>query len=92
MRFGAPDDDPSVGALDHVDVEIRVFLLRRPQAAVALDVGDADGAPEIVRLIVTEILQEAVIIRGAEVVLHGVGDDRQSTQEIDAPGGQAADR
>ncbi len=48
MRLRTAHDDPVGTLLDHVDVEVRVGLLGRPDRAVALDVGLRDRDGEVV--------------------------------------------
>lgn len=77
MHLTATDHDAVVALLDHMHKHVRIRLLGRLQAAVALRVGHGAGHHPVVVLHLDEELLEALMVVGAQSLValigHGVG-------------------
>ncbi len=79
VHLAAADVDPVGGAVHHVHVEVRVGLLVGAQLAVALGVGDALGAAQVVAAHVVDVLVDALPVARVELgqLRRGGGEGQQ---------------
>jgi len=82
VRLGAAHDDAVVAPFDDVDVHVRVFLLRRRLAAIALRIGHRAVDDEVVVLDVLDVLREALVVVGAFGLVAVVGHRPHRVQGV----------
>ena len=84
MGLGAPDDDAVLPLFHHMDEHVRIHLLARTQAAVALDVGHGAGHHPVIVLDLDEELLEPLVVIGAQRLIALVGNGVGGVHGVEA--------
>ena len=80
----AADDDAVIPDLIHVDVAVLIGLLVGREGPQALDVGNGDGAAQVVLLHIVQEVHKALVVIGAQVMVHVVGAGTQTGKRLGA--------
>ena len=67
VRLRPADDDAVLGAIDHPEVQVRVVLVRRAPAAIALHVGDGGGRHHLLALEALHVVEHARVVVGSPI-------------------------